>query len=262
MFFGSKKANMKRTKKINRSMGLSQDNILRKLFRIVNYSLELLLVRLYNKSFLGSNDIAAQFHLLYYSSPERTWNNTRWMGYRTMRCPLDLWVYQEILYEIKPDVVIETGTNEGGGVHFLASIMDVIGKGIVIGVDIEEVDNRAEHERISYLKGSSISSDIVKSISEMIDVGQVVLVILDSDHNMPHVLKEMEIYREFVTKGSYMIVEDSNVNGHPIMPNWGPGPFEAIQRFLEENNSFEIDKNREKFYMSFNPNGYLKKQTD
>ena len=140
--------------------------------------------------------------------------------------------------------------------------MDVIGKGRVIGIDIEEVENRPEHEKISYLKGSSISSDIVKSISEMIDVGQVVLVILDSDHNMPHVLKEMEIYSEFVTKGSYMIVEDSNVNGHPIMPNWGPGPFEAIQRFLEENNSFEVDKNREKFYMSFNPNGYLKKQTD
>ena len=118
----------------------------------------------------------------------------------------------------------------------------MIGKGRVIGVDIEEVENRAEHERISYLKGSSISSDIVKSISEMIDVGQVVLVILDSDHNMPHVLKEMEIYSAFVTKGSYMIVEDSNVNGHPIMPNWGPGPFEAIQRFLEDgvNDIYEI----------------------
>ena len=253
---------MKTIKSVNRSLGLSQDNISRKLLRIINYGLELLLVRLYNKSSSDSKDIVDQFHSLYYCSPERTWNNTRWMGRRTMRCPLDLWVYQEILYEIKPDIVIETGTNEGGGVHFLASIMDVIGKGRVIGVDIEEVDNRAEHERISYLKGSSISSDIVKSISEMIDVGQVVLVILDSDHNMPHVLKEMEIYSAFVTKGSYMIVEDSNVNGHPIMPNWGPGPFEAIQRFLEENNSFEVDKNREKFYMSFNPNGYLKKQTD
>ena len=253
---------MKTIKSVNRSLGLSQDNISRKLLRIIYYGLELLLVRLYNKSSSDSKDIVDQFHSLYYCSPERTWNNTRWMGRRTMRCPLDLWVYQEILYKIKPDIVIETGTNEGGGAHFLASIMDVIGKGRVIGVDIEEVDNRAEHERISYLKGSSISSDIVKSISEMIDVGQVVLVILDSDHNMPHVLKEMEIYREFVTKGSYMIVEDSNVNGHPIMPNWGPGPFEAIQRFLEENNSFEIDKNREKFYMSFNPNGYLKKQTD
>ena len=226
---------MKTIKGVNRSLGLSQDNLVRKLFRIINYSLELILVRLYHKSSSSFRDTVDLFHSLYYSSPERTWNNTRWMGRRTMRCPLDLWIYQEILYEIKPDIVIETGTNEGGGAHFLASIMDVIGKGRVIGVDIEEVDNQAEHERISYLKGSSISSDIVKSISEMIDVGQVVLVILDSDHNMPHVLKEMEIYSAFVTKGSYMIVEDSNVNGHPIMPNWGPGPF-------------EVDKNREKFY--------------
>ena len=240
-------------------MGLSQDNILRKLFRIVNYILELLLVRLYNKSFLGSNDIAAQFHSLYYSSPERTWNNTRWMGRRTMRCPLDLWVYQEILHDIKPDIVIETGTNEGGGTHFLASIMDVIGKGKVIGVDIEELDNRADHERITYIKGSSISNEIVRKVSEMIEPDHAVLVILDSDHNMPHVLEEMKIYSEFVTKGSYMIVEDSNINGHPIMPKWGPGPFEAIQKFLQENNFFEIDRSQEKFYLSFNPNGYLRK---
>ena len=241
-------------------MGLSQDGILRKLFRIVNYGLELLLVRLYNKSFLGSRDVVAQFHSLYYCSPERTWNNTRWMGRRTMRCPLDLWVYQEILHDINPDIVIETGTNEGGGTHFLASIMDVIGKGKVIGVDIEELDNRADHERITYIQGSSISNEIVRKVSEMIEPDHAVLVILDSDHNMPHVLEEMKIYSEFVTKGSYMIVEDSNINGHPIMPKWGPGPFEAIQKFLQENNFFEIDRSQEKFYLSFNPNGYLKKK--
>ena len=103
---------------------------------------------------------------------------------------------------------------------------------------------------------------IYKTIAEMIEADQVVLVILDSDHNMPHVIKEMEIYSEFVTKGSYMIVEDSNVNGHPIMPNWGPGPFEAIQEFLRKSDSFEVDKDREKFYLSFNPNGYLKKRID
>ena len=177
-----------------------------------------------------------------------------------MRCPLDLWVYQEILYELKPDIVIETGTNEGGGAHFLASIMDVIGKGKVIGVDIEELDNRADHERITYIKGSSIDNNIVKKVSEMIESNDVVLVILDSDHNMPHVLEEMKIYSEFVTKGSYMIVEDSNVNGHPIMPNWGLGPFEAIQEFLSKNDLFEVDKSCEKFYMSFNPSGYLKKK--
>ena len=250
---------MKTIKSVNRSLGLSQDNISRKLLRIINYGLELLLVRLYNKSSSDSKDIVDQFHSLYYCSPERTWNNTRWMGRRTMRCPLDLWVYQEILYEIKPDIVIETGTNEGGGAHFLASIMDVIGKGKVIGVDIEELDNRADHERITYIQGSSISNEIVRKVSEMIEPDHAVLVILDSDHNMPHVLEEMKIYSEFVTKGSYMIVEDSNINGHPIMPKWGPGPFEAIQKFLQENNFFEIDRSQEKFYLSFNPNGYLRK---
>ena len=81
----------------------------------------------------------------------------------------------------------------------------------------------------------------------------------NSDHNKSHVLKEMEMYNGFVTRGSYMIVEDSNVNGHPIMPNWGEGPFEAIEEFLKKNDSFEIDKEREKYYMTFNPNGYLKK---
>ena len=250
---------MKTMKSVNRSLGLSQDNIFRKLFRVINYGLELLLVRLYNKSSSDSKDIVDQFHSLYYCSPERTWNNTRWMGRRTMRCPLDLWVYQEILYDIKPDIVIETGTNEGGGTHFLASIMDVIGKGKVIGVDIEELDNRADHERITYIQGSSISNEIVRKVSEMIEPDHAVLVILDSDHNMPHVLEEMKIYSEFVTKGSYMIVEDSNINGHPIMPKWGPGPFEAIQKFLQENNFFEIDRSQEKFYLSFNPNGYLRK---
>ena len=251
---------MKTIKSVNRSLGLSQDNISRKLLRIINYGLELLLVRLYNKSSSDSKDIVDQFHSLYYCSPERTWNNTRWMGRRTMRCPLDLWVYQEILHDIKPDIVIETGTNEGGGTHFLASIMDVIGKGKVIGVDIEELANRADHERITYIQGSSISNEIVRKVSEMIEPDHAVLVILDSDHNMPHVLEEMKIYSEFVTKGSYMIVEDSNINGHPIMPKWGPGPFEAIQKFLQENNFFEIDRSQEKFYLSFNPNGYLKKK--
>ena len=240
-------------------MGLSQDNVFRKILRILNYGLEFVLIRLYNKSFQNSRDVSAQFHWLYYYSPARTWSNTRWMGYRTMKCPLDLWIYQEILYEIKPDVIIETGTHEGGGAYFLASVMDVIGKGKVIGVDIEEVETRPDHERITYLQGSSISNDMVNSISEMVEPGQVVLVILDSDHNMPHVLKEMKIYSQFVTKGSYLIVEDSNVNGHPIMPNWGAGPFEAIQEFLRQNDSFRVDKDREKFYLSFNPDGYLKK---
>jgi cephalosporin hydroxylase len=78
----------------------------------------------------------------------------------------------------------------------------------------------------------------------MIEPDYIVLVILDSDHNMPHVLEEMKTFSGFI---SYMIVEDSNVNGHPIIPNWGLGPFEAIQEFLQENNFFNLDKSKEKF---------------
>jgi len=176
-----------------------------------------------------------------------------------MKCPLDLWVYQEILHELKPDIVIETGVNEGGGAAFISSMMDSIGKGKLITVDIELLESRPIHERITYIKGSSTDDKVVQQISDMILEGQVVLVILDSDHNKHHVLKEMEIYSKFVTRGSYMIVEDSNVNGHPIMPNWGEGPFEAIEEFLNHNDSFENDQSREKFYMTFNPNGYLRK---
>jgi cephalosporin hydroxylase len=240
-------------------MGLSQDNIFQKLFRIFSFVLELIFVRLYNKFSKNSGDIPAQFHSLYYSSPERTWKNTRWMGHRTMKCPLDLWIYQEILYKLKPDIVIETGVNEGGGAAFLVSILDSIGKGRLITIDIELLEGRPIHEKITYIKGSSTDKKVVQQVSEMIKDGQVVLVILDSDHNKSHVLKEMEMYNGFVTRGSYMIVEDSNVNGHPIMPNWGEGPFEAIEEFLKKNDSFEIDKEREKYYMTFNPNGYLKK---
>ena len=156
-------------------------------------------------------------------------------------------------------MVIETGINEGGGAAFLSSMLDSIGKGKLIAVDIELLGNLPVHERITYLKGSSTDEKIVQKISEMIQENQVVLVILDSDHNMSHVLKEMEIYSKLVTKGSYMIVEDSNINGHPIMPNWGDGPYEAIEKFLEKNDSFEVVKELEKYFMTFNPNGYLRK---
>jgi len=250
---------MDRSKKINRLLGLSEDSVFRKLFRIVNFVLELIFVRLYNKFSQNSGDIPAQFHSLYYSSPERTWKNTRWLGHRTMKCPLDLWVYQEILHELRPDTVIETGVNEGGGAAFLVSIMDSIGKGKLIAVDIELLEGRPIHERITYIKGSSTEEKVVQQISHMLKDSKVVLVILDSDHNKPHVLKEMEIYSKFVTCESYMIVEDSNINGHPVMPNWGEGPFEAIEKFLNNNDCFEIDKKCEKYYMTFNPNGYLKK---
>jgi cephalosporin hydroxylase len=179
-----------------------------------------------------------------------------------MKCPLDLFVYQEIIYEVKPDIIIESGTARGGGALFLASICDLINKGRVITIDIEEKEGRPYHKRIKYLVGSSTSKEIVEQVRELISDKDKVMVILDSDHHKEHVLNEMEIYSEFVTKGSYLIIEDTHINGHPVYPGFGPGPMEAVNQFLADHNNFQADEAREKFYFSFNPHGYIVKKTN
>ncbi len=151
-----------------------------------------------------------------------------------------MWVYQEIIHEVKPDVIIETGTMDGGSALFMAS-------------------SRPQHDRITYLLGSSTSEEIVHRVRGLINGQEKVLVVLDSDHRMEHVLQELQIYSQMVTLGSYMIVEDTNMNGHPVAPEFGPGPMEAVQEFLKDSDAFEIDKRLEKFYLTFNPNGFLRK---
>ena len=119
--------------------------------------------------------------------------------------------------------------------------------------------NRPQHPRITHLLGSSTASNIVEQVKNRVASKQTILVILDSDHSKAHVDEEMRIYNEFVTIGSYLIVEDSNVNGHPVSPHFGPGPMESIEAFLKVNSNFILDSSREKFFMTFNPNGCLKK---
>jgi cephalosporin hydroxylase len=157
-------------------------------------------------------------------------------------------------------LIIETGTANGGSSLYMASIMDLLNyNGEIITIDVNQVENRPEHKRINYLHGFSTSQEIVDQVKKYAEGKNKILVILDSDHSKKNVLEELRIYNKFVTKGSYLIVEDSNVNGHPTCPEFGPGPWEAIDAFLNENNEFEIDKDKEKFYFTFNPNGYLRK---
>ena len=91
--------------------------------------------------------------------------------------------------------------------------------------------------------------------------GKSVMVILDSDHTRDHVLAELRAYAPIVTPGQYLVVEDSNINGHPVFPGFGPGPMEALQAFLAETGEFEVDRSREKFLVTFNPGGYLRKRS-
>jgi cephalosporin hydroxylase len=201
------------------------------------------------------------FHRLYYDEAEKggTWKNTHWLGIPAHKCPLDLWVYQEIMHEVGPDVIVETGTYQGGSALYLASLCDVLGRGRVISIDIEAQPDLPKHDRITYLIGSSTSEGILEEVGAGIEPGAKVMVVLDSDHSAEHVAAELRSYSPLVTVGSYLVVEDTNVNGNPILPGFGPGPGEAVEEFLRDNDDYEVDRSREKFFMTFNPGGYLKR---
>jgi cephalosporin hydroxylase len=205
--------------------------------------------------------IVDAFHRLYYDSAETggTWQNTAWLGVPTEKCPLDLWIYQEILYEVRPDIIVETGTRWGGSALFLASMCDLLGQGRVITIDVDVPGARPNHERITYLLGSSTSQTIVDEVRGQVGGVERVMVVLDSDHSMDHVLAELRAYADVVTVGSYLVVEDTNVNGNPVLPTFGAGPMEAVKRFLEEDHAFEPDRSREKLLLTFNPNGFLRR---
>jgi cephalosporin hydroxylase len=205
--------------------------------------------------------IVREFHNLYYNGPGSDgpiFQNTYWMGVPCLKCPLDLWCYQEILVETRPDLIIETGTHAGGSALFLAHICDMLDHGHVATIDLHE-QARPVHRRISYVKGSSSEPRTIDEALSCKKSSRRVLVILDSDHSEPHVTRELELLSPFVSPGSYIIVEDTNINGHPTYPAFGPGPFEAVQKFLGANPSFVIDASREKFLMTFNPKGFLKR---
>jgi cephalosporin hydroxylase len=213
--------------------------------------------------------ITDMFHEYYYDlglKDVRTWNDTYWLGVPIYKCPSDMIIYQEIIHDLKPDVIIECGTADGGSAIFLASICELINKGNIITIDILPRYNkcsfkgeRPHHKRIKYLTGSSTSEEIIQQVENLINHNDTVMVILDSDHHKEHVLKELQMYSPLVTLDSYLIVEDTNINGHPVYPDFGPGPMEAVEEFLAENSQFSLDRTKEKLLLTFNPCGYLRR---
>ena len=201
-----------------------------------------------------------EFHDMYY----RAWQkgsgtiDISWQGYRTLKCPMDMWTYQEIIFETRPDLIIETGTFLGGSALFMASICDLVGNGKIVSIDLKKRENLPQHPRISYWTGSSVSEEILQRVRETAR-GCKTMVILDSDHAYQHVKRELELYAPLVSSGCYLIVEDTNVNGHPTNLEHGPGPWEAASEFMTRTNDFKVDKSRERFLLTLNPNGYLKR---
>jgi cephalosporin hydroxylase len=205
---------------------------------------------------MNNQDVADAYHRLYYDS--RAWMDISWLGTPVQKLPLDLWIYQEILHGRRPDVVVETGTMHGGSALFLASICQLLDHGRVITIDLTTDPSRPRHPRISYLEGrSSVDPALLRDLRRTLRPDDRVMVILDSDHSRDHVLAELRAYAPLVTPGQYLIVEDTNVNGHPVLPDFGPGPMEALPEFLAQQDDFAVDDRCERLFVTFNPRGFL-----
>jgi len=206
--------------------------------------------------------VIERFHKIYYN--RRVYLNTYYLGVVSVQYPADNWVMQEIISEIKPDCIIETGTGFGGTVLFYATILEKVNEnGKVITVDINLPDSTATafkiwKERVEFIKGSSVSPEIIAAIAERAK-GRKVLITLDSDHSKEHVLKELKLYAPLVSLGSYLVVQDTHFNGHPIRRSPGGDPWGAVEEFLKTNNNFAIDHSREKHIITQYPSGFLKR---
>jgi cephalosporin hydroxylase len=192
------------------------------------------------------------------------WKRLSYRGVRTLKNPLDLWNYQEIIEERRIEWVVETGTCHGSSALFFADLLAARrASGIVISVDLDHDSLQipsAGHEQLRLLKGDSASPAITAAIRSLLPAQRApMFVILDSDHRKAHVLRELAAYVPLMQSGDYLVVEDGCVNGHPVRPDFGPGPMEAIDEFLPANPGLLIaDHAREdKFGCTFAPRGYF-----
>jgi cephalosporin hydroxylase len=221
------------------------------------------------ESFLNNNAVKNAidaFHVLWYVSPGS--GKMTWMGCAVLKNPIDMWLYQEILVDRRPDILIETGTHHGGSALFFAGIARLAEFPMkVITIDFNpKIAFDAPRHDIFPITAISTTSGAIAQVSDHIQQSRSklgreprVMVVLDSDHSMKNVSEELAVYSKFVTLGDYLVVEDTNINGHPTMPDHGPGPYEAVEQFLSTRADFVRDPVGDKFLLTQNPGGWLRR---
>jgi cephalosporin hydroxylase len=207
------------------------------------------------------------------SLPNKYSYNFTWMGRPIIQYPQDMIAMQEIIWQVKPDLIIETGIAHGGSLVYYASLLELIGAGEVLGIDVDiRAHNRTAIEahpmshRIRLLEGSSTTCDTFEKVKAQAHGKDRVIVVLDSNHTHGHVLAELRAYADLVSVGSYCVVfdtviEDLSADCFPDRP-WGPGnnPKTAVRAFLAEDDRFEIDTDiQAKIQITVAPDGYLKR---
>ncbi len=196
----------------------------------------------------------------------------RWMGRPIIQYPQDMVAMQELIWDLKPDLIIEVGIAHGGSLILYASILELIGKGEVLGVDIDirehnkkEIESHPMFKRIKMIEGSSLDKKIVDQVKKHTEGKKTVLVSLDSNHTHEHVLEELKLFAPFATKDSYCVVFDTiidEIEGAFEDRPWGIGdsPKTAVHEFLKTNSDFVIDKKMDnKILISACPDGFLKR---
>jgi cephalosporin hydroxylase len=198
-------------------------------------------------------DAIAAFHRAFYAS-RQTHGMTFYQGVPILKSPLDLWVYQEIIWDLKPTLIIETGTAYGGSALYLANQLDLVGGGSIISIDLEPAPKLPQHHRVNYVAGySSVHPSVVSAVRKTAEGHPRVMVILDSDHSKRHVLNELDAYADLVSPEQFLVVEDTNINGRPVEIDWrgGPGPGPAVDEWLPNHPEFEPAAMAERYLMTF-----------
>jgi|SRR6056297_2522834 len=213
---------------------------------------------------MNEYDPRVEYHKWYYNS--EVWESVCFLGVTTNKSVSDLWNYQEILAQLRPSLVVEFGTRFGGSALYFSVIGRAINPALrVLTVDVTHAEVAPivhEDSAIRLLASSSTDAAVAEAISEMREhhPGSVFF-ILDSDHRKAHVLAELALLRTVTAPGDYVVVEDGNINGNPVLPGWGEGPSEALQEyFLRYPEDYTQDTERErKFGFTFAPSGFLVK---
>jgi cephalosporin hydroxylase/glycosyltransferase involved in cell wall biosynthesis len=187
------------------------------------------------------------------------WERTTWFDRELQTAPTDLVAYQEILHRVRPDFVIETGTGNGARSLFLASICDLLSHGEVVSVDYPLAEDLPSHPRLHYVPGEPHRERAVERVRKLVGEGTRVVVILGGRRDRQRTFRQFEAYAPLVPVGSYLVFADTFVNGHPVWPAFGQGPFEAMKQVLGSHGEFVSDPTMEKWSLTCNPGGYLRR---
>lgn len=203
------------------------------------------------------DDAATEFVDAFWHS--MVWTTSSWLGVPVTTPPTDLMAYQELVERVRPDVVVETGTGAGGRALFLASVCELVGHGRVVSVGDAPDGARPRHPRLHYVTGPPTAPATVDEVRRVAGDAGRALVVLGSTRDKDELLREFEAYESLVPVGSYVVVENTVVNGNPVWPGFGPGPAEAARTIVGEHGGFEFDRDLERYGLTFNRGGFLRR---